>query len=252
MSGHSKWATIKRAKGKADAARGKLFNKLIREITIAARMGGGDKETNIRLRTAVANARSSNMPNKNIETAIMKGTGQLEGVSYEEATFEAYAPGGVALLIDCLSDNRNRTVSEVRHVLTKAGGSMGSTNSVNWMFHTKGVITVETATIDEDTLMEVALENGAEDMTSEDDVYEITTSQEAFAKVRDALEKRDVAMASAEIRKVPENLVKVTGEDALKVMRLIDTLDDLDDTQNVYTNADFADEDVEAYQNDKA
>lgn len=248
MSGHSKWHTIKRAKGKADAARGKLFNRIIREITVAARMGGGDVTANPRLRAAVANAKSNNMPAKNVETAILKGTGQLEGVSYEEVTFEGYGPSGVAMLIDCLTDNRNRTVAEVRHALTKHGGSLGNTNSVNWMFQTKGVIVAPKEVMDEDSMMEVALEAGAEDMNTEGDDYVITTSFEGFPQVRDALEKLGVQMTSAELRKEPENVVAVKGEEAQKVLRLIDVLDELDDTQNVYTNADFSDEDLESYQ----
>jgi YebC/PmpR family DNA-binding regulatory protein len=221
---------------------------LIREITVAARMGGGDIEGNPRLRAAVANARANNMPGKNVETAIQKGTGQLEGVSYEETTFEGYGAGGAAFLIDCVTDNRNRTVSEVRHVLTKHGGSLGASNSVNWMFNRRGIITVAKDALDEDTLMEVALESGADDMTSGDEEYEIQTSLEAFAQVRDALEKRGIAMQAADLRKIPENTVKVTGDEAMKVLRLIDALDELDDVQNVYTNADFDDADVEAYE----
>ncbi len=248
MSGHSKWHTIKRAKGKVDAARGKLFNRLIREITVAARMGGGDVDANPRLRAAVASARGSNMPNKNVETAIQKGTGQLEGVSYEETTFEGYAPGGVALMIDCLTDNRNRTVAEVRHALTKHGGSLGNTNSVNWMFKTHGVIVVAKDAIAEDALMEVVLENGAEDLTTEGEEYVVVTPMEAFGQVRDALEKLGITMVSAELRKNAENTVKVEGEEAQKVMRLIDVLDDLDDAQNVWSNAEFSDADMEAYE----
>ena len=180
MSGHSKWATIKRSKGKADAARGKVFNRLIREITVAARMGGGDINSNARLRTAISSARTANMPGKNIENAILKGTGQLEGVSYEEVTFEGYGPGGVAILIECMTDNRNRTVAEVRHVLTKHGGNLGQTNSVSWMFKSKGIIRVPKAAMAEDALMEMVLEAGAEDMALEGDEYEITTAPEAF------------------------------------------------------------------------
>lgn len=247
MSGHSKWATIKRAKGKADAARGKLFNRLIREITIAARMGGGDADSNPRLRSAVSNARSNNMPSKNIETAIAKGTGKLEGVTYEEAVFEGYAPGGVALMVEAMTDNRNRTVAEVRHVLTKYGGNMGSANSVRWMFHDKGIIRVSKEAMDEDSLMELALEGGAEDMQSDGDEFEISTTPEAFDEVREALEKAGVTPESAEITKIPENRIEVDGDTALKVMKIIDMLDDLDDTQNVYSNADFSDEAVEAY-----
>ncbi len=248
MSGHSKWATIKRAKGKADAARGKLFNRLIREISIAARMGGGDPEANPRLRSAVATARGNNMPNKNIENAIAKGTGQLEGVAYEEITFEGYGPCGVAMLVESMTDNRNRTVAEVRHALTKAGGNLGATNSVNWMFSSKGIIRVEKGVVDEEKLMEIALEAGADDMTVDEDGFEIQTEPSAFEDVRLAIEKAGIAMESAEVNKIPENTVKVSGEDAFKVLRLMETLDELDDTQNVYANFDISDEDVTAYQ----
>ncbi len=251
MSGHSKWHSIKHAKGKADAARGKLFNRLIREISIAARLGGGDIESNPRLRTAVSTARSNNMPNKNIENAIAKGTGQLEGVSYEEITFEAYGPGGVALLIDSMTDNRNRTVAEVRHAITKAGGNLGSTNSVNWMFNTIGLIRVDKAASDEDTLLEIVLEAGAEDMKLEDDEYEIVCQPENFESVRAALEEKGITPTSAEVTKMPENTVKVTGDEALRVLKLMDALDNLDDTQNVSANFDISDEDIAAYESGK-
>jgi len=249
MSGHSKWATIRRKKGAADAARGKVFNRLIREISIAARLGGGDPAANPRLRTAVNNARGQNMPNKNIENAIMKGTGQLEGVSYEEVTFEGYGPSGVAILIETMTDNRKRTVAEVRHVLTKAGGNLGATNSVNWMFNTRGIITVPRDAIGEDDLLEIVLEAGAEDVRSEDDMHEITTSLETFEDVRGALESKGITPESAELTKVPENTVKLEGDTAQKVLKLIDTLDDLDDTQHVYANFDISDEEAERYGN---
>lgn len=247
MSGHSKWATIKRAKGKADAARGKLFNRLIREITIAAKMGGADEDSNPRLRSAVQNAKGQNMPKKNIENAILKGTGQLEGVTYEEITFEGYGPGGVAVLIEVMTDNRNRTVAEVRHVLTKAGGNLGNTNSVNWMFSSKGSIRVPKDAADEDKLMEVALEAGADDMASDGDEFEITTSPDNFEAVREAVTKVGIEPSSSELTKVPENTVKVEGEAVGKVLRLMELLDDLDDVQNVYSNFDISDEDVEKY-----
>jgi YebC/PmpR family DNA-binding regulatory protein len=242
MSGHSKWATIKRSKGKADAARGKVFNRLIREITVAARMGGGDVNANPRLRTAVASARAANMPSKNVENAILKGTGQIEGVTYEEVSFEAYGPGGVALLIECMTDNRNRTVAEVRHVLTKYGGNLGQTNSVARMFKSKGVIMVPKAAMPEDALMELVLEAGAEDMALQGDEYEITTSFESFETVRHALEKAKVAPASAEISKVAEIPMPVEGDTASKIVRLMEALDELDDTQHVYSNFDISDE----------
>jgi YebC/PmpR family DNA-binding regulatory protein len=242
MSGHSKWATIKRSKGKTDAARGKLFNKFIREITVAARMGGGEIESNPRLRSAITSARTANMPGKNIESAILKGTGQLEGVSYEEINFEGYGPGGIAVVVECLTDNRNRTVSEVRHTLTKHGGNLGQTNSVAWMFKSKGVIRVPKDAMPEDRLMEIALEAGAEDLSLQDDEFEITTAFEAFETVRQALEKANVKMASAEISKIADNPVTVEGENAAKVMRLLEALEELDDTQHVYSNFDISEE----------
>ena len=247
MSGHSKWATIKRQKGKADAARGKVFSRLIREITVAARMGGADPGGNPRLRSAISTARNNNMPNKNIETAIAKGTGQLEGATYEEITFEAYAPNGVAILVETVTDNRNRTVAEIRHLLTKAGGSLGGTNSVNWMFKTKGVIRVPREAKAEEELMELAIEAGAEDMATEDEYYEITTSSESFDDVRSAIEQAGIAMESAELNKIPDNTVSLSGDAAMKVLKLIDALDDCDDTQHVYSNLDVDDDVLEKY-----
>lgn len=248
MSGHSKWATIKRSKGKADAARGKLFNRLIREISIAARMGGGDVDANPRLRAAVSSARAANMPNKNVESAILKGTGQLEGVNYEEITFEGYGPGGIAVIIECMTDNRNRTVAEVRHVLSKHGGNLGQTNSVAWMFKSKGILRVPKGSLDEDTLMEIVLEAGADDMILDGGEFEITTSPETFEDVRSALEKASIPTVSAELSKIPENSVKVDADNATKVLKLMDALDDLDDTQHVYSNFDISDEDMEKFQ----
>jgi YebC/PmpR family DNA-binding regulatory protein len=244
MSGHSKWATIKRAKGKTDAARGKLFNRLIREITIAARMGGGDANSNPRLRSAVTSARSANMPGKNVESAILKGTGQLEGVSYEEVTFEGYGPGGVAVVIETMTDNRNRTVAEVRHALTKHGGNLGQTNSVSWMFKSKGVIRVSKDAMPEDNLMEVVLEAGAEDLVLDGDEYEIKTPIEGFEPVREALQKMNITLISAELSKIPETTVKLDSDAGGKMLRLMDTLDDLDDTQHVYANFDISDDDM--------
>lgn len=241
MSGHSKWATIKRAKGKADAARGKLFNRLIREITIAARMGGGDVTANPRLRTAVSAARGANMPGKNIDSAIQKGSGQLEGVNYEEITFEGYGPNGVPILIETVSDNRNRIVSEVRHLLTKHGGNLGQTNSVAYQFKAKGFITVSADAMDEDKLMELVLEAGADDMTNEDGEYEITTSVDAFDAVREAIVAAKIEPTSAEITKVVDAPVMFASEDeAAKIMKLVDALDDLDDTQHVYAGFDIS------------
>lgn len=245
MSGHSKWATIKRSKGKADAARGKLFNRLIREITIAARIGGAEINSNPRLRTAVSAARAANMPGKNIDSAIMKGSGQLEGVSYEEISFEGYGPAGVAVIVECMTDNRNRTVSEVRHALTKFGGNMGQSNSVAWMFKLKGVIRVPKESMAEDSLMEVVLEAGAEDMSLDGEEFEILTPPENFDTVREALEKVNIKPSSAELSKIPETTVKVEGENVSKILRLMEALDDLDDTQHVYANFDISDEDME-------
>jgi YebC/PmpR family DNA-binding regulatory protein len=241
MSGHSKWATIKRSKGKADAARGKVFNRLIREITVAARMGGGDPNSNVRLRSAIGSARAANMPGKNVENAILKGTGQLEGVSYEEVTFEGYGPNGVAMLIECMTDNRTRTVADVRHLLTKCGGNLGQTNSVSWMFKSKGIIRVPKTAMAEDPLMEVVLEVGADDMVLDGDEYEITTTPDTFDAVRQALEKAKVTPASAEVTKVGENPVNCDAGTASRIMKLVEALDELDDTQHVYANFDVSD-----------
>lgn len=247
MSGHSKWATIKRAKGKTDAARGKLFNRLIREITIAARTSGGDVNANPRLRSAIASARAANMPNKNVESAIQKGTGQLEGVTYEEITFEGYGPGGIAIMIESMTDNRNRTVAEVRHALTKHGGNLGQSNSVAWMFKSKGIIRVAKDAMAEDALMEVVIEAGAEDMVLDGEEFEVVTTPDVFEDVRTALEKVNVQPVSAEITKVGENPVKVEGDNVGKVIRLMEQLDDLDDTQHVYANYEISDEDMEKF-----
>ncbi|MDR3012187.1 MAG: YebC/PmpR family DNA-binding transcriptional regulator [Chitinispirillales bacterium] len=239
MAGHSKWSTIKRAKGKADAARGKLFNRLIREITIAAREGGGDATANPRLRTAIAAARGSNMPSKNIDSAVLKGSGQLEGVSYEEITFEGYGPNGVPILIETVSDSRNRIVAEVRHLLTKHGGNLGQTNSVAYLFKAKGVITVAKDAIGEDELMELALEAGADDVFVDDEEYEISTSVDAFEAVREALINAKLEPTTAELTKEVDNPVMLTEENAAKVIKLVDALDDLDDAQHVYAGFDL-------------
>jgi YebC/PmpR family DNA-binding regulatory protein len=245
MSGHSKWATIKRAKGKVDAARGKLFNRIIREVTIAARMGGGDPDSNPRLRSAITNARAANMPGKNVESAVLKGTGQLEGVTYEEILFEGYGPSGIAVMIETMTDNRNRTVSEVRHALSRHGGNLGTTNSVAWMFKSKGVFRVDKNAMSEDSLMEVVLEAGADDMSLDGEEFEILTPMDKFEEVRVALEKVKITPTSAELTKIPENPVKVEGENVAKVIRLMEALDDLDDTQHVYANFDISDSDLE-------
>ncbi|MCU0609569.1 MAG: YebC/PmpR family DNA-binding transcriptional regulator [Chitinispirillaceae bacterium] len=245
MSGHSKWATIKRSKGKLDAARGKIFNRLIREITVAARMGGGDAVNNPRLRSAISSAREANMPGKNVENAILKGTGKLEGVSYEEVTFEGYGPGGVAIMVECMTDNRTRTVAEVRHLLTKHGGNLGQSNSVSWMFKTKGVIRVPKSAMAEEALFDIVLEAGGDDMNADGDEYEITTSFEGFEPVRQALEKANVKPSSAELSKIADNPVAVDAENAAKILRLMEALDEADDTQHVYSNFDISDEIME-------
>ncbi len=247
MSGHSKWATIKRKKAVTDGKRGRLFTQIIKEITIAARMGGGDPKANPRLRLAVDKAKGSNMPADNIKRAIQKGTGELPGVSYEDMVYEGYGPGGVALMIESVTDNKNRTVSEIRHILERHSGNLGATNSVAWMFNRKGSITVAKTGPDEDTLMEIALEAGAEDMTTEGDTYEITTSPEAFGTVRDALEAKGIVAESAEIQLVPENTVKVGEKDAEQVLKLMELLEDHDDVQHVYANFDIDDDVLAAF-----
>ncbi|GBD91254.1 putative transcriptional regulatory protein [bacterium BMS3Abin04] len=241
MSGHSKWSTIKRKKAVADTKRGKIFTKLIKEITIAARQGGGDPGANPRLRLAIDNAKSANMPSDNIERAIKKATGELEGVNYIELTYEGYGPGGIALLIESVTDNKNRTVAEVRHILSKHGGSLGETGSVAWMFDRKGIITVVAGDKSEDEVMEIVLEAGAEDFQTEDDFYEVTTAVEDFEEVRKALQNADFNIENANLQWIAKNTVSVSGENAEKAMKIIDTLEDNDDVQNVYTNADFVD-----------
>lgn len=241
MSGHSKWATIKRKKATIDAKRGKLFTKLIKEITIAARQSGGDIDGNPRLRLAVDNAKAANMPMDNIERAIKKATGELEGVNYLELNYEGYGPGGVAIYIESLTDNKNRSVAEIRHSLSKYGGSLGESGSVAWMFDRKGVITVPIQDKSEDDIMEIIIDAGADDLQTEDDFYEITTDTESFETVRKALIENDIKIENASLQWIAKNTVKVTGETAEKLMKLIDNLEDNDDVQNVYTNADFID-----------
>jgi len=242
MSGHSKWATIKRKKAVTDSKWGRLFTQIIKEITIAARMGGGDVKANPRLRLAVDKAKASNMPADNIKRGIQKGTGELPGVSYEDMVYEGYGPGGVALIIESVTDNKNRTVSEIRHILERQGGNLGATNSVAWMFNRKGSISVAKSRYDEDALMEIILEAGAEDMKTEEEMYEITTSAEAFAAVREALEAKGIVAESAEILLVPENTVKVENKDAEQVLKLMEQLEDHDDVQHVYANFDIDDD----------
>ena len=239
MSGHSKWHSIKHKKAKVDAQRGKIFTRIIKELTVAARMGGGDAESNSRLRTAVAAAKAANMPADNIDRAIKKGTGELPGVSYEEISYEGYGPAGVAIMIDVMTDNKNRTVAEIRHVMSRNGGNLGANGCVAWMFHKKGVIMVEGEDLNEDELLEIALEAGADDMKNEDGVFEIITNPSTFEDVRSALEEKGIPMTSAALTMVPENTVKVEEKDAVKVLRLMDALENQDDVQNVYANFDI-------------
>ena len=242
MSGHSKWATIKRKKGAMDAKRGQLFTKLIKEITVAARMGGGDLESNARLRTAVLKAKDANMPKDNIDRAIKKGTGDLEGVNYTEITYEAYGPGGVAILVDTLTDNKNRTAADVRNILAKGGGNMGETGCVSYLFKRKGVISYSAEKYTEDQILEQALEAGAEDVTNEGETIEVLTDPDNFEEVLKALEKAGFEHSMAEIAKVPEATISLDEESTKKVLRLIERLDDHDDVQNVTTNLDIPDD----------
>jgi YebC/PmpR family DNA-binding regulatory protein len=242
MSGHSKWATIKHKKAAVDARRGKVFTKLIRELTSAARIGGGDADANPRLRTAVAAAKTANMPSDTIQRAIKKGTGELPGEVYEEITYEGYGAGGVAILVDVLTDNKNRTVAEIRHLFAKHGGNLGETGCVAWMFARKGVITLNTNQIDEDTLLELVLEAGGDDVKTEADVYEIVTAPEAFEEVRSTLEQKGLTPDVAEVTMMPQNTVPVEGKQAEQVLRLMEALDDQDDVRKAHANFDISDE----------
>jgi YebC/PmpR family DNA-binding regulatory protein len=239
MSGHSKWATIKHKKGAADAKRGKVFTRLIKEITIAAKSGGGDPDGNPRLRTAILAAKAENMPADNIKRAIQRGTGELEGLSYEEITYEGYGPGGVALIVDVLTDNKNRAVSEIRHAFSKNGGNLGAEGAVSWMFSKKGVISIDKDAADEDKLMEIVLESGAEDLNDEGTHWEILSDPKDFEAVVNALKAAKIPTETAEITKIASTYTKLEGSQANAMMRLLETIEDLDDTQNVYSNFDF-------------
>jgi len=236
MSGHSKWATIKHAKGAADAKRGQIFTKLIKEISIAARMGGGSADSNPRLRTAILKARGANMPKDNIDRAIKKGTGELEGVNYEELVYEAYAPGGVAVFIEVLTDNKNRAAADIRNILTRAGGQLATSGSVSRLFKRQGVITLDGEKYTEDAVMEAALDGGAEDISTSDGIIEVTSAPEDFEKVMNALQSKNFETMSAEISMVAEAEVTLENEATAKVLRLVDKLEDNEDVQNVYTN----------------
>jgi YebC/PmpR family DNA-binding regulatory protein len=245
MSGHSKWSTIKHKKAAKDAKRGKLFTKLIKEITVAARLGGGDLNGNPRLRTAVLTARQNSMPAENIDRAVKKGTGELEGVTYEEVLYEGYGPSGVAVMVSGLTDNRNRTVAEIRKIFEKHGGSLGSSNCVAWMFTKKGLITVEKSAADEEKVMEVALDAGASDIGDTEDSFEIVTTPEGFEAVREALEKAGIAMLNAAVGLHPENSVNVSGHPAEQCLGLVEDLEDHDDVQTVSSNFDISQEELE-------
>ncbi len=244
MSGHSKWATIKRKKGAADAKRGKIFSRLIKEITVAARMGGGDPGGNPRLRTAIDAAKADNMPHDNIHRAIKKGTGELEGATYEEVTYEGYGPGGVAMLIEAMTDNKNRTVAELRHMIAKGGGNLGEAGSVGWMFHKKGTLTVAKASASEEILMDAALEAGAEDIQDQGENFEITTDPSAFEAVVNALKAKKIPTLQAAISMVPQNYVQLSGDPAEKMLKLMESLEDHDDVQNVYANFDIPEDEL--------
>ena len=238
MSGHSKWATIKHKKGALDAKRGKIFTRLIKEITMAAKSGGGDPEGNPRLRTAVAAAKAENMPADNIKRAIQRGTGELPGATYEEITFEGYGPGGVALLVDVTTDNRNRTVSEIRHVFTKGGGNLGEAGSVAWMFHKKGQIVVPKTAAKEDDLMNIVLESGGDDLNDDGDNWEVLTAPNAYEGVLEAIKKANMEVVHSAIGMVPQNYIKLEGPAASQMIRLLEAIEDNDDVQNVYSNFD--------------
>nr|MBN2278230.1 YebC/PmpR family DNA-binding transcriptional regulator [candidate division Zixibacteria bacterium] len=241
MSGHSKWATIKRKKGKADAERGRMFTKLIKEITVAARQGGGDPDANPRLRTAIGTAKAANMPADNIKKAVQKGTGELPGVNYEEVTYEGYGTAGVAVFISCLTDNRNRTVAEIRHLFSRFNGNLGENGCVAWMFDKTGIIEVNTSVVDEDTLLEIVLEAGATDMSKQGEVYEIVTPPMDLEQIRAAIEAKSIPVASAEVTMIPQNTIKLNEKQAETMLKLYEAIEEHDDVQAVYANFDIAD-----------
>ena len=245
MSGHSKWSSIKHKKAATDARRGKVFTKLIKEIMVAARMGGGDPNANPRLRTAIQAAKSENMPKDNIERAIKKGTGELEGVNYEESIYEGYGPGGAAVLVESLTDNKNRAVADIRHIFSKNGGNLGENGCVAWMFDKKGYILLESEAVDEDSLMETALEAGAEDVREENGHYEVITAVEDFEAVKNAIDAAQLPTVDAEVTMLPQTNTNLTGKQAEQMLRLMEMLDDCEDVQKVYTNADIPEDVVQ-------
>ncbi|MCC7010877.1 MAG: YebC/PmpR family DNA-binding transcriptional regulator [Acidobacteria bacterium] len=246
MSGHSKWHTIKHKKGAADAKRGKVFTRIIKELTVAARNGGGDPDTNPRLRTVIADAKQVNMPADNIKRAIRRGTGEEEGVSYDEVTYEGYGPGGVALIVEALTDNKNRTVSEIRHIFGKYGGNLGESNSVAWMFEKKGHIVVDKSKASEDALMNVVLDAGADDMRDDGEAWEIISAPEAHGAVLEAVKKLGIEPDTSEIAMLPQNYIKLEGKPAQQMIKLMEMLEEHDDTKNVWSNVDLDEKEIEA------
>jgi len=246
MSGHSKWATIKHKKAATDAKRGRAFTKVIREITIAARVGGGDPNTNPRLRTAIAAGKNENMPNDNIERAIARGTGQLEGEQYEEVNFEGYGPGGVGMIVQVVTTNRNRIVSEIRHLMSKHGGNMAESGAVGWMFHRKGDIVVSKEHANEDKMLSIVLDAGAEDLRDDGSSWEVVTPPESFEAVREALLKAGIKPESAEVGWVPQNYVKLSGPQAAQMLRMVEALEEHDDVQHVFANFDIDEKEIQA------
>ena len=246
MSGHSKWSSIKHKKSAADAKRGKIFTKLIKEITVAARLGGGDPDGNPRLRAAIAAAKAENMPKENITRGIKKGTGELEGAAFEEASYEGYGPGGVAVLVDCLTDNKNRTVADIKHQFDRYGGSLGEPGCVSWMFEKKGLIVIERDKADEEQLLNLALESGAEDVKEQDTEFEVITAPSDFESVKQAIDDAGLAYTVAEISMIPKNTVKLEGKKAQQMLALMEGLEDHEDVSHVYANFDIPDEVMEA------
>ena len=247
MSGHSHWATIKHKKGALDAKRGKLWSKLARAIIVAAKNGGGDPSMNMTLRYAIDKAKAANMPADNVKRAILKGTGQLEGAAFEEVSYEGYGPGGVAIFLQAVTDNKNRTVSEIRHIFQKNGGQLSEKGSVAWMFKRMGYIDVEKAKVSEDILMDIALSAGADDLKDEGSLFEVTTSPEKYDAVLEAVKKAEIEVAASEVGFLPQNYVKVTGKEAQQVLRLVEELEDHDDVQSVSSNFDISDEEIAAF-----
>ena len=246
MSGHSKWHTIKHKKGAADAKRGKIFTRIIKELSVAARNGGGDPDTNPRLRTIIAEAKANNMPRENIERAIRRGTGEEPGVTYEEVTYEGYGPGGVALMIDTLTDNKNRTVGEIRHLLSKHAGNLAAENSVAWMFSRKGQIVIEKGKVDEEKLLSAALDAGADDMNDDGSGWEVVCPPEQFETVRDAIKGIGIEPASAAVAMIPQNYVKLVGKEAQQMLKLMEAIEEHDDVQHVWANFDVEEKEIEA------